>query len=206
MAERKYTAFTLRHGEIPANEAEEPIFRGRMDEELDSQGLSEAKKAAKMLKGRKIARIVCSPLKRTLETARIVAEELDLQEPQQEAALFPFDTGFLTGESKEEFGEVFDFFMDNPEVVIPRGESVDQEHDRVEKYFKKALKAKETVLYVCHSSIMVCLKNLFEGNMALHPGEDELTDPGGICGIFESGDGWDIEAIYQGGGEIRHGS
>lgn len=205
--ERNYIALTLRHGEIPANDAEEPIFRGRMDEDLDSDGVKEAHKAAKMLKEYKIKRIVCSPLKRTLETARIVAEELGLDEPEQESALFPFDTGFLTGESKEEFADVYQFFMDNPDKAIPRGESVVQEHDRVKEYFKKALKTKEMVLYVCHSSVMVCLHNLLNvGELELYPGTDELTDPGGICGIYEAGDGYGIEAIYDGGASIRHGS
>lgn len=204
--ERKYHALLLRHGQIPANKAEEPIFRGRMDQELDEEGISDAHKAAKVLKEYEIDHIVSGPLKRSLETARIVAKEFGIEEVEQESALFPFDTGFLTGESKEEFHEVYMLFIENPELVIPRGESVDMEHDRVEKYFKKALKTKDMVLYVCHSSVMVCLKNLFTGKMELMPGTDELTDPGGICGIFESGDGWDIEAIYDGTECIRHGS
>lgn len=204
--DKEYHALTLRHGETPANDTDEPIFRGRMDAELDEVGLSEAKKAAKFLKKYDIKRVVCSPLKRTLETAEIICKELGLDEPEQDSALFPFDTGFLTGESKEEFHDVYEFYIDNPHLVIPRGESVDMEHDRVEKYFKKALKAKEMVLYVCHSSVMVCMKNLFDGKMTLHPGSDELTSPGGVCGIFEHGDGWDIEAIYDGGSAGRHGS
>lgn len=206
MADKKYIAFTLRHGETPANDQDEPIFRGRMDVDLDETGTSEAHKAGKMLKGYGITKIVASPLKRTLKTAQIVAQELGIDKIEQEAAIFPFDTGFLTGESKEEFHDVYMFFMDNPEKVIPRGESANEEHDRVKQYFDKALKTKEVVLYVCHSSVTVCLKNLFEGKMNMYPGTDEVTSPGGICGIYETDGGWDIDVVYDGGAAIKHGS
>lgn len=199
MADRKYIALLLRHGETPSNDPSLAIFRGRLDENLDSDGMEEAHKAAKKLKKFGIEKIVSSPLKRAMETAQIVADALGIKQIEQEGALLPFDVGFLAGEGKEEFEQVFLHFCENPGERIPRGESMLEDHDRVGDYFEKALKSGVFTLYSAHSSVGVVLHNLSKGKIELFPGIDELVTPGGCLGIYEDGKDYGIEVVFEGG-------
>jgi broad specificity phosphatase PhoE len=204
---KELIALLARHGEIPANDPKQGIFRGWMDEALDDTGVKEAKFAAQKLTKYPIKRIVSSPMKRALMTAEIFSKELDLK-IEQEAALMPFHTGFLTGENKDEFEDVYQFFMDNPEIAIPRGESLDNVHDRVGGYFDSALKQseKKLTLFVAHSSTAVCLKNLLGGKVSLYPGTDEVAPPGSVVGIYADGDGYEMEVLIQQGKPANYGS
>ena len=107
------------------------------------------------------------------------------------------DTGFLTGQDQEEFAEVFQFFLDNPEKVIPRGESMDGVHERVGNFFEEDLKNGLLTLYVAHSSSGVVLVNLAEGNRDLVPGKDEITEPGGLAEIHWDGKGYKILPVFR---------
>lgn len=206
MAEKNYICLLLRHGETPANDPEHAVFRGRLDEPLDNDGLAEAHKAAKKLKAFPIKKIVSSPLKRTMETAKIVGDSLGIDEIEQEGAILPFDVGFLAGEGKLEFEQVFLHFCENPGERIPRGESIMEDHDRVGKYFENALKSGVFTLYSCHSSVSVVLHNLVAGKIDLFPGIDELVTPGGCMGIYEDGKEYGIDVVFEGGAGPQHGS
>ena len=75
------TAFWfLRHGETDWNA--QGLSQGRTDVPLNATGIAQAHRAAGLLHGRGIERIVSSTLGRAMETARIAAAALDL----------PFDT------------------------------------------------------------------------------------------------------------------
>jgi probable phosphoglycerate mutase len=66
----------LRHGETDWNAKD--LSQGRVEVPLNANGIAQARQAAALLVGRGIASIVCSPLGRAQETARIVAEALAL--------------------------------------------------------------------------------------------------------------------------------
>jgi broad specificity phosphatase PhoE len=62
--------YIVRHGITTWNI--ERRFQGQKDIELDKKGILQAEKTAKYLKDKKIDIIISSPLKRTLETAKII--------------------------------------------------------------------------------------------------------------------------------------
>ncbi len=64
--------FLVRHGDTVLSA--EDRFAGETDVELSEKGREEARRLAQRLKGEKIAAIYASPLGRTVETARIIAE------------------------------------------------------------------------------------------------------------------------------------
>lgn len=175
-----------RHGENPENKRN--IFRGRIDAPIDEEGKKQAQELADyVFENYTVERLLSSPLLRTMETARPISKAFGL-EIIQEGALMATDTGFLTGEDKDEFNDVYEFFLENPSVTIPRGESMDGVHDRVGDFFEKELKNNAFTLYMAHSSTGVVLANLVDGNRDLRPGVDHIIEPGGLCEIhFEDG-------------------
>lgn len=184
-----------RHAENPENQTND--FRGRIDMELDEVGLKQAQELAEFVAGRyMVARIVSSPLLRSLQTAMPIAEMFKLP-IFQERSIMPFDTGFLTGEDQDEFADVFQFFLDNPDKVIPRGESLDGIHTRVGDFFEQDLKNGLLTFYMAHSSSGVVLANLMEGNRDLKPGVDEITEPGGLAELHWDGKGYQILPVFR---------
>jgi len=175
-----------RHGENAENRTNN--FRGRIDLPLDEQGQQQAQELADFIMGRyMVQRIVSSPLMRALETAQVIAQVFGLP-VIQERSLMSTDTGFLTGEDQDDFADVYQFYLDNPDKAIPRGESMDALHDRVGDFFERDLKNGVFTFYSAHSSTAVVLANLTEGNRDLKPGIDHLTEPGGLSEIhFDEG-------------------
>lgn len=185
-----------RHGEDPANKKN--IFRGRIDEPLDDEGIKQAQELADyVMQHYTVQRIVSSPLLRSLSTAAIIAQMFGLP-VIQERSLMSTDTGFLTGEDQDEFKDVYQFFLDNPDKVIPRGESMDGVHERVGDFFEHDLKNDILTLYSGHSSTAVALANLTAGNRDLKPGVDEITEPGGLSEIHWDGESYQIVPVLKG--------
>lgn len=85
----------IRHGQDKDNAA--GILNGRRDAELTDFGREQAQKVAQKLKGNNIQIMYSSPLKRAHETARIIAEELGIDEIVADERLIERDFGILTG-------------------------------------------------------------------------------------------------------------
>jgi broad specificity phosphatase PhoE len=198
-------ALLCRHGQTNLNE--KPVYRGWKNVPLDPKGVKEAKDAAKKAKKYPVKRIVASPLARTLMTAQCYAEVYGC-EVEQEGALMPFHTGVFTGLDKDDNKDSYQLFMDNPEVEIPNGESVNQIHDRVGDYFDEQLKdgEKNLTLYVAHSSTAVILHNLLTGSAEMYPGLDEVVSPGGLVGIYTDGKGYKLKVLIDEESPSNHGS
>lgn len=184
-----------RHGENEANRRN--IFRGRIDEPIDGEGQEQAQELADyVVQHYTVERLVVSPLLRTMETAKPISEAFGL-EIIQEGALMATDTGFLTGEDKDEFMDVYEFFLENPGIPIPRGESMDAVHERVGDFFEKDLKDKAFTLYMAHSSTGVVLANLVNGNRDLKPGVDHIIEPGGLAEIHFDGESYEVRPVFK---------
>lgn len=69
--------FLVRHGDTVLSA--EDRFAGETDVELSEKGREEARRLAQRLQGEKIVAVYASPLGRTVETARIIAEPHRLQ-------------------------------------------------------------------------------------------------------------------------------
>ena len=64
--------YYVRHGQTDWNKVKR--LQGRTDNPLNEVGIEQAKKTRDLLKNEKIDLIICSPLRRTLETANIINE------------------------------------------------------------------------------------------------------------------------------------
>lgn len=103
------TIFLMRHGQIP--QVSPRRFVGQRDVPLDETGRKQAARAAELLAGAPIARVICSGLQRTRETAAIVAQGLGIQEVEDEPAFREIRLGawegLTTGEVRERFPEEY---------------------------------------------------------------------------------------------------
>ncbi|MDA2807431.1 bifunctional RNase H/acid phosphatase [Nocardiopsis suaedae] len=115
----------LRHGETPMSV--ERRFAGTGDIDLTEAGREQARRAARGLAGEGIEAVVASPLRRTMDTARIVAGELGLEvEPEEGLRETDFGEweGMTFGEVQERRPEDLARWLADPEAAPPGGESL----------------------------------------------------------------------------------
>ncbi|PWT75551.1 MAG: hypothetical protein C5B59_08715 [Bacteroidetes bacterium] len=178
--------YVLRHGETEANA--EKKFRGWLNLDLDKNGLQQAKDARKYLQDKNIKQVFCSDLGRTVKTAQLAFPKI---KATKDRALRPWDVGYFSGKSKDEYQEALNWFIDHPEKSIPDGESLKEFSDRQKKAFEKYLKiAKEDgpILLVAHSSNCIQFDKLSEGKDELgRPEDSEYVLPGGVMVILDQG-------------------
>jgi broad specificity phosphatase PhoE len=125
----------VRHGQTAWNEGEGERFRGRAEVELDDQGIRQARATAARLAQWKAAAIYCSPLKRALSTANILAKPLKLPVQPMEG-LIDIDYGRWQGlslkEAAKEDSKLYKLWLKSPHLVtFPQGESLEQVQKRV---------------------------------------------------------------------------
>ena len=110
-------------------------FRGRANLALDDTGRRQAGAAALRLKAEHVAAIYSSPLKRALETASIIAKQLNISAQPLEG-LIDIDFGSWQGLSPEEAAKqdshLYKKWLEHPHLVrFPKGESLDIVRQRV---------------------------------------------------------------------------
>ncbi len=150
-----------RHAESEWNT--EGRYQGLKDPPLTERGKKQAELLAHELKKEGIDIIFSSPLKRTLETARIIGNHIGI-EPVIDHRIIEIDhgvwSGMLVDEVKEKFREDFERWINEPhKVVFPEGESLRDVYKRVSdfiEYIKKNYKGK-TVLAVSHTVPIRCM-------------------------------------------------
>ena len=207
MSDKKLIAILVRHGSTLLNENNS--FRSRMDPPLDEQGISQAEKAAESIsrEGFEVIRIISSPLLRSVQTADILAEKLDL-DVEQDRGLISWDLGFLSGKSKDEYDDVLNFFVDNPTKKVPEGESLDDLEKRTFEFFNDELKDDDLKIYVTHTSNVITVENLIRGNHDGRPESGETSvETGGTVGVYVDGEGkYSTEVLFGEEKEATFGS
>jgi broad specificity phosphatase PhoE len=163
--------FLVRHGQDEDNANN--ILNGRRDTPLTELGRSQAKTVAEKLKDNKIQLIYASPLKRAYETARIIAEELSVDEVITDEHLMEREFGILTGK---------------PVSDIPKYSSKTLQTDRV-LYFIEAYGAEDFPTLYNRG------KKIIEEIMSRHPDKNVLLVAHGDIGkmIRASYHGWSWE-------------
>lgn len=91
------TVYLIRHGRTALNAA--GLLRGRIDEPLDDAGRAEASRLGSFLAPVGIDRVVSSPLSRSVDTARAIAEPRGLP-VELDAAFIDRDYGPRAGKSQ----------------------------------------------------------------------------------------------------------
>ncbi len=150
----------LRHGQTEANVVGR--FAGRTAEPLTDEGRKQARAAGRKLRGEGIRRIYASPLPRTMETARLVAEELEnpVEIIPEEAFLeinIPPWEGKQKAEIRRDPGLKYEVWSKTPHLFhLPGCETLAQVLERAvagcEKVF--AAEASGTTLIVTHMVVV----------------------------------------------------
>lgn len=143
---------------------------GLPDPGLTEQGILEARAAAAGLRDQGIRRLLASPYRRTLQTATILAEELDLPvtvEPLvRERCAFSCDQGSHPEQLRAEWPGL-DFSGLEPVWWGGVIESVASLEQRARRFLDRAaaLEAPETVAVVTHWGFIRCLTGQEVGNL-----------------------------------------
>jgi len=141
----------LRHGETDWNA--QNLSQGNVDIPLNATGYAQAAAAAKLLAGRDIESIVCSPLSRARETARIAGETLGIV-PVAQDDLREVSFGVREGQPMS------DWFADwvDGKMTPDRGESFAALRTRATAAINQALTHPAPVLVVAHGGLFRALR------------------------------------------------
>ena len=153
----------VRHGETDWNREE--IFRGRIDVELNDNGREQAEALAEATRIFHIDAIYSSPLSRSLETAKSIAQVHDLDVKIADGftdLLYGEWQGLRHQEVKEEFPELYLIWHESPHLIhFPGGESLDDVWQRSFQNLKEiaATHERQTVLIASHrvvNKVLLC--------------------------------------------------
>lgn len=139
----------LRHGRTPANAA--GLLQGRLDQDLDDVGISQAQAAAQYVRGLvRVDAVISSPLRRAVQTASAFGQHVEVDESWIELAYGEYE-GTSTSSVPS---EVWQRWRDDAAYVPAGGESLAVLDARVraacERLAERA--AVENVVVVSHVS------------------------------------------------------
>jgi broad specificity phosphatase PhoE len=127
----KTSVFLVRHGTTALNHEDKKLDRvkGMQDHPLDERGIAVAHQAGEALKKEGITHVFASPLKRSVQTAQIIAHHTGAKvgiTPR----LNPLHVGLYGGRPYYSVSHLLKWHTKNPHVQIPGGESVNDFHKR----------------------------------------------------------------------------
>jgi len=148
--------YFVRHGESQANQR--GVFAGQKDDSaLTEKGKEQAIATAQEIKieNLKIDRIIASPLKRTKETAEIIAEEIgfEAQKISFDNRITEYDMGSLTGTPIHKISSIVLISAEN-------AENVDDFRNRITDFINEYSQINETILVVSHAGVSRVLETI----------------------------------------------
>jgi broad specificity phosphatase PhoE len=128
------TLYLIRHGTTTMNV--ENRYRGRRDVPLDAQGWADAVEAARELSPMGLAAVYAGPLRRTINTAQVIADECRIPDVRILHGLVNLDYGEWEGMTSEEASmfdpNAFKLYSESPnEAVCPNGERLADGQERM---------------------------------------------------------------------------
>src|SRR5438093_10903469 len=126
--------FVIRHGTTTMNV--ENRYRGRRDVPLDAQGYQDAVDAARQLSSAGLTAVYTGPLRRTIATAQIIADEARVPDLRILHGLNNVDYGVWEGmtaaEAEQYDPEAFARYRSSPDIAVcPIGERLRDAQERV---------------------------------------------------------------------------
>ncbi len=166
------TLYLVRHGETVLNSLK--VYYGRTDCALSQKGLIQAKKLKDNLKEYHFDTIISSPLKRCIQTAKIITDKPEV-ELVLENDLVELDFGLWEGLHYLEISQTYpkvwkEWTEDWRSATPPNGESFTQMYNRVEKALNNIIKTHQdkNVLIVTHKGCLQIIASILLG------GDDNL--------------------------------
>jgi probable phosphoglycerate mutase len=155
------TFYFVRHGESEANAARK--FAGRSDSPLTPRGRQQSEQVADALKDVRIDRIVATPLSRSFDTARVIADRRRMA-VDIEPDLIEIDVGERTGADWDEIAGLPDW-REDAFVAWPGGETLDQVLARALRAMQRLATENpgKTILVVGHGGVTRILASHFLG-------------------------------------------
>lgn len=128
------TLYMVRHGTTTMNV--ENRYRGRRDVPLDAQGWADAVEAARALSPTGITAVYAGPLRRTINTAQVIADECRIPDVRILHGLVNVDYGAWEGMTSEEAAmydpEAFQLYKSDPDrAICPNGERLSDAQARM---------------------------------------------------------------------------
>lgn len=144
--------FYVRHGETEANVAE--LFSGNVETPLTKNGIQQAIATGKEIKARlpKIDLIICSPLGRAYETAKLIAQEIDypISKLQKHDLLVERSFGILERTSSSHFLKDGNYYLLDS---VEQAETVEDLQKRAAKAFEYISQLDfDVILIVAHGA------------------------------------------------------
>lgn len=126
--------YLVRHGTTTMNV--ENRYRGRRDVPLDAQGYQDAVDAARQLSGAGLSAVYAGPLRRTIATAQIIADEARVPDLRILHGLNNVDYGVWEGMTADEAAgcdpAAFALYRTSPELAVcPAGERLSDAQQRI---------------------------------------------------------------------------
>jgi broad specificity phosphatase PhoE len=202
--------FLVRHGTTRMNV--ENRYRGRADVPLDAQGYQEAVDAARTLSSAGLTAIYTGPLRRTIATAQIIADEAGVPDIRILQGLINLDygvwQGMTTTEASAHDPRAFELYRTNPlRCVCPDGERIMDAQERMLAAVELigSRHQGETVAAVSHAVMIRLLIAKLEG--AAGDGWRVPVNRGGVI-EFHVADGQValITAVGAGSPDVEDGS
>ena len=157
--------YFIRHGATDWNEhinekgEKCPKCQGRIDNELNDNGIAQAYECAKSLEGVEFVKVICSPLARALQTAKIVCG--DKYNIEIDKRLIERDFGEFEGKTREEFD--FKRFWTEDDSYKYNAESIESVKKRVYELLDELKRVNGNVLLVGHGGAGLILSSYFYG-------------------------------------------
>lgn len=182
-----------RHGTTELNQ--EDRFRGPLNVDLDEKGRQDAEQLRDFFNRIKIGGITTSDRHRAMETALTIGKPKDLT-PHVDEGLRSWNVGYLAGQLKQPHQDEIKHYVDNPDEVIPQGESLNQFRQRVRPMFQKAIAMRKQMkaphLLLAHASVVREASNIFNGDP-----DKALVHPGGALAVMHTPKGIKALPIFK---------
>lgn len=186
--------YLARHGATTLNL--DNCFRGNANPPLAPEGIRDASVLASFFADQPFSFIVTSDRTRAAQTANIIDKGRGIK-IHLTPKLRAFNIGDFSGKPRsDENVEALQYYIDNPDIVIPGGESLNQFRSRIRPAIMEAIELSDEAgtpgLLVAHSSIVHETSNLIRGDhMAC------LVKPGGAVCIYVQKGKLGMEAIWK---------
>ena len=145
----------VRHGTTEYNETDR--LQGRIDNPLNGKGRCEVERLAARLKNEPIDAFFSSPLKRALETTAILnhghGRPLTVVPEFSEIDLGDWE-GQVYSRVREQFSEIHQRWINDPDFPVPGGESFNAVCTRTETGMERVLQSgQQSILITAHASV-----------------------------------------------------
>jgi len=171
--------------------------QGLINEGLSHKGEMQARSAGRALADLGIDCVYCSPLKRTRQTAEIVAKALKAKVIVR-PNLAPLDIGSLAGKKNSTVKPYLEFFYRRPTLAFPKGESIGPWAEKIKKEWLHQFKDDDPVIaVVSHARDMQLIHHWAKNGFDAELGDVKFDEPRGaqITKLVRNGNSISIRKV-----------